>query len=138
MFPLRVPAPAEAAELVFLDVIVDCDAGGSKLTEHRVEVGHRCDRIPCNYAEVSTASCALGTAASCPQAASMSRPRVRRTVAGMRARSSTALKLSIAGREEPSKRPVGLYGMSMTVYLARSGRTTVGGWCASVAGMMLL
>src|SRR4029079_10616128 len=47
-------------------------------------------------------------AASWPQAASMSRPRVSRTVAGMRARSSTALKAAIALRAEPSKAPVGL------------------------------
>jgi hypothetical protein len=37
-----------------------------------------------------------GAVASWPQAASMSRPRVRRTVAGTRARSSTALNRSIA------------------------------------------
>ncbi len=42
------------------------------------------------------------TDASCPQAASMSRPRVSRTVAGIRARASTALNRSIVSRDEPS------------------------------------
>ena len=42
------------------------------------------------------------TEASCPQAASMSRPRVSRTVAGIRARASTALNRSIVSRDEPS------------------------------------
>ena len=41
-------------------------------------------------------------AASCPQAASMSRPRVSRTVARRPCSSSTALKAAIAPREEPS------------------------------------
>ena len=49
-----------------------------------------------------------GVVASCPHAAAMSRPRVRRTVAGTRPRSSSALKRAIASRDEPSKRPVGL------------------------------
>jgi hypothetical protein len=47
-------------------------------------------------------------AASWPQAASMSRPRVRRTVARSPRSSSTARKAAIASRLEPSKRPVGL------------------------------
>src|ERR671911_3233973 len=47
-------------------------------------------------------------AASWPHAAAMSRPRVSRTVAGMRARSSTCLNASIAFRDEPSYIPVGL------------------------------
>ena len=54
-------------------------------------------------------------AASWPQAASMSRPRVSRTVAGSPARSSTSLKASIAFRDEPSNAPVGLYGMRLTL-----------------------
>ena len=41
-------------------------------------------------------------AASCPQAASMSRPRVRRTVARRPCSSSAALNAAIAPREEPS------------------------------------
>jgi 4-amino-4-deoxy-L-arabinose transferase-like glycosyltransferase len=41
-------------------------------------------------------------AASCPQAASMSRPRVSRTVAGTPCSVSTARKASIASRPEPS------------------------------------
>ena len=41
-------------------------------------------------------------AASCPHAASMSRPRVSRTVAGTPCSSSAALNASIASREEPS------------------------------------
>ena len=47
-------------------------------------------------------------AASCPQAASMSRPRVRRTVAPTPCSSSTALNAAIASRLEPSYMPVGL------------------------------
>ena len=47
-------------------------------------------------------------AASCPQAASMSRPRVRRTVAPIPCSSSTALNAAIASRLEPSYIPVGL------------------------------
>src|SRR5215813_14870202 len=47
-------------------------------------------------------------AASWPHAAAMSRPRVRRTVAGTRARSRTALNAAIASRDEPSYKPVGL------------------------------
>jgi methionine-R-sulfoxide reductase len=47
-------------------------------------------------------------AASCPHAAAMSRPRVRRTVAGSRARSRTCLKAAIASRDDPSYIPVGL------------------------------
>ena len=43
--------------------------------------------------------------ASWPQAASMSRPRVSLTVAGMRARSSTLLNRSIVSRDEPSYMP---------------------------------
>src|SRR5581483_2677947 len=54
-------------------------------------------------------------AASCPQAAAMSRPRVRRTVAGSRARSRTVLKRAIASRDEPSYDPVGLYGIRLTL-----------------------
>ena len=45
----------------------------------------------------------------------MSRPRVRRTVDGMRARSSTFLNAAIAAREEPSYIPVGLYGIRLTL-----------------------
>ena len=45
----------------------------------------------------------------------MSRPRVRRTVEGTRARSSTDLKAAIAAREEPSYIPVGLYGIRFTL-----------------------
>ena len=41
----------------------------------------------------------------------MSRPRVSRTVAGIRARSSSRLKASIVSRGEPSNIPVGFYGM---------------------------
>ena len=41
----------------------------------------------------------------------MSRPRVSLTVAGKRARSSTALKAAIAFDVEPSYIPVGLYGI---------------------------
>jgi hypothetical protein len=51
---------------------------------------------------------AVARAASWPQAASMSRPRVRRTVARRPCSSSTARKMAIASRLEPSKRPVGL------------------------------
>ena len=48
-------------------------------------------------------------AASCPQAASMSRPRVSRTVTGTPLPSSAARKAAIAPRLEPSKPlPVGL------------------------------
>ena len=47
-------------------------------------------------------------AASWPQAASMSRPRVRRTVAPTPCSSSTALNAAIASRLEPSYMPVGL------------------------------
>ena len=54
-------------------------------------------------------------AASCPQAASMSRPRVRRTVAGRLARSRTALKAAIASRDEAVCTPVGLYGIRFTL-----------------------
>ena len=49
----------------------------------------------------------------------MSRPRVSRTVAGIRARSSTRLKTSIAPREEPSNCPVGLYGIRFTLKRVR-------------------
>ena len=60
-----------------------------------------------------------GADASCPHAAAMSRPRVRRTVAGTRARSSSALKAAIAARDEPSYLPVGLYGMRFTLNPSR-------------------
>ena len=45
----------------------------------------------------------------------MSRPPVRRTVAGMRARSSTCLNAAIASRDEPPYIPVGLYGIRLTL-----------------------
>src|SRR2546421_392330 len=45
----------------------------------------------------------------------MSRPRVSLTVAGNRARSSTALKAAIAFDVEPSYIPVGLYGIRFTL-----------------------
>src|SRR5439155_5097540 len=60
-----------------------------------------------------------GAAASCPQAASMSRPRVRRTVTGTRARSSSCWNAAIRSREEPWYRPVGLYGMRLTLKWSR-------------------
>ena len=47
-------------------------------------------------------------AASWPHAASMSRPRVRRTVAPIPCSSSTAWNAAIASRLEPSYIPVGL------------------------------
>ena len=40
----------------------------------------------------------------------MSRPRVNRTVVGMRARSRTLLNRSIVSRDESSQSAVGLYG----------------------------
>ena len=55
--------------------------------------------------ETSDASCTTRVAASCPHAAAMSRPRVRRTVAGIRARSSTCLNAAIASRDEPPYMP---------------------------------
>ena len=54
-------------------------------------------------------------AASWPHAASMSRPRVSRTVARSPCSSSTARNASIAPREEPPYIPVGLYGMRLTL-----------------------
>ena len=58
----------------------------------------------------------------------MSRPRVRRTVAGSRARSSTALNAAIASRVEPSKAPVGLYGIRFTLKtFGSSSRAELGG-----------
>ena len=63
-----------------------------------------------------------GALASCPHAAAMSRPRVRRTVAGTRARSSSCLKAAIVSREEPSKLPVGLYGIRLTLNESRPSR----------------
>ena len=50
-------------------------------------------------ADGSSAQAAL--AASWPQAAAMSRPRVRRTVAGTPRRTSSARKRSIASRSDP-------------------------------------
>ena len=50
----------------------------------------------------------FGAVASCPHAASMSRPRVSRTVAGMCARSSTPLNAAMLARDEPSYIPVGM------------------------------
>ncbi len=47
-------------------------------------------------------------AASCPQAAAMSRPRVRRTVGEKPDRMQGVLELGIVSRDEPSYMPVGL------------------------------
>src|SRR5262249_23115969 len=63
-------------------------------------------------------------AASWPQAASMSRPRVSRTVAGSPARSSTALNASIARRDEPSNWAGRVYGIRLTLNARRSGSST--------------
>ena len=64
-------------------------------------------------------------AASCPQAASMSRPRVRRTVTGMPLCWRRAWKAPIALELEPSKPdPVGLNGIRLT--LKALGSSSVG------------
>ena len=54
-------------------------------------------------------------AASCPHAASMSRPRVSRTVAWTPCSSRTALNAAIFSGGEPSYIPVGLYGIRLTL-----------------------
>ena len=55
-------------------------------------------------------------AASCPHAASMSRPRVSRTVASKPRSSSAARNAAIASRPDPSyTEPVGLYGIRLTL-----------------------
>ena len=76
----------------------------------RARVGRRLGRVgsPLRLIPGERSTRRPRRAASCPQAASMSRPRVRRTVVGRRARSSTALNAAIASREEPSNAPVGL------------------------------
>jgi 23S rRNA (adenine2503-C2)-methyltransferase len=58
--------------------------------------------IPYNPTGFYEGSTRKAIAASWPQAASISRPRVSRTVAGRRARSSTSLNAAIAFRVEPS------------------------------------
>ena len=58
----------------------------------------------------------------------MSRPRVSRTVDGIRAPSSTRLNAAIASREEPSYIPVGLYGIRFTLKTFASSSST--SWAA--------
>ena len=72
-------------------------------------------------------------AASCPQAASMSRPRVRRTVARTPCSSSTALNAAIALGEEPSYIPVGLYGIRLTLKIFASSSSASATACGSVS-----
>src|SRR5207253_6435349 len=67
-------------------------------------------------------------AASCPHAASMSRPRVRRTVAGRPCSCSVRRKAAIAFRDEPSNLPVGLYGIRFT--LKKRGFSSFASSCA--------
>src|SRR5512142_159767 len=63
-------------------------------------------------------------AASCPQAASMSRPRVNRTVAPSPRRSSSSLNAAIAfGLEPLYGESVGLYGIRLTLNIRGSSRS---------------
>src|SRR4051812_42704837 len=71
-----------------------------------------------DYVAATRVRC-FGAAASWPHAASMSRPRVRRTVTGTRAFSSSKRKAAITSRDEPSYRPVGLYGIRLTLKWSR-------------------
>ena len=66
----------------------------------------------------------LGAAASWPHAAAMSRPRVRRTVAGIRARSSDVLERARSPRGTIRRTiPVGLYGIRLTLNAVGSSRS---------------
>src|SRR3954466_2231500 len=71
------------------------------------------------------------TAASWPHAASMSRPRVSRTVAGSRASSSAPLKAAIAFRVEPAYMPVGLYGIRLTLKIFGSSSSASARACST-------